>query len=54
MTGRGRHAQLLRVCELPGDVMLVLHERNRGKGAALQTALEHEDWHLGRRARRLF
>ena len=33
--------ELLRGRELPENVTFVLHERNRGKGAALQTALQH-------------
>jgi glycosyltransferase involved in cell wall biosynthesis len=33
--------ELLRGRELPGEVTLLLHDRNRGKGAALQTALRH-------------
>jgi glycosyltransferase involved in cell wall biosynthesis len=33
--------ELLQGRELPENVTLVLHERNRGKGAALQTALQH-------------
>ena len=33
--------ELLQDRELPENVTLVLHERNRGKGAALQTALQH-------------
>jgi glycosyltransferase involved in cell wall biosynthesis len=32
---------LLRSLDLPDSVVVVEHERNRGKGAALQTALEH-------------
>jgi dolichol-phosphate hexosyltransferase len=32
---------LLRGREWPDNVTLVLHERNRGKGAALQTGLQH-------------
>ncbi len=33
--------ELLTRAELPENVTLVLHERNRGKGAALQTGLQH-------------
>ena len=33
--------ELLQDRDLPENVTLVLHERNRGKGAALQTALQH-------------
>jgi glycosyltransferase involved in cell wall biosynthesis len=33
--------ELLAGKELPGNVRLVLHERNLGKGAAVRTALEH-------------
>jgi dolichol-phosphate hexosyltransferase len=33
--------ELLTGSSLPEDVRLVLHERNRGKGAAVRTALEH-------------
>ncbi len=33
--------ELLRDSEWPAEVTVVFHERNRGKGAALQTALEH-------------
>ena len=33
--------ELLRGTEWPDNVTVVEHERNRGKGAALQTALEH-------------
>ena len=33
--------ELLQSRELPEEVTFVLHERNRGKGAALQTALQH-------------
>ena len=38
--------ELLQARELPANVTLVLHDRNRGKGAALQTALQHAtgDW----------
>ena len=32
---------LLRSAELPGNVRLVEHDRNRGKGAALRTGLTH-------------
>ena len=33
--------ELLRAREWPENVTLVFHERNRGKGAALQTGLQH-------------
>jgi len=33
--------ELLQSREWPDEVRLVLHDRNRGKGAALRTALEH-------------
>jgi glycosyltransferase involved in cell wall biosynthesis len=33
--------ELLRGREWPENVTLVMHDRNRGKGAALQTALQH-------------
>jgi glycosyltransferase involved in cell wall biosynthesis len=33
--------ELLREAELPSGVRLVLHERNQGKGAAIQTGLQH-------------
>ena len=33
--------ELLREREWPANVTLVFHERNRGKGAALQTGLQH-------------
>jgi glycosyltransferase involved in cell wall biosynthesis len=33
--------ELLRETSWPPEVTVVFHERNRGKGAALQTALEH-------------
>ena len=33
--------ELLREREWPDNVTLVFHERNRGKGAALQTGLQH-------------
>lgn len=33
--------QLLRSCTWPENVVLVEHDRNRGKGAALRTALQH-------------
>jgi len=33
--------ELLREHEWPANVTLVFHERNRGKGAALQTGLQH-------------
>ena len=38
--------ELLQGRELPANVTFVLHDRNRGKGAALQTALQHAtgDW----------
>ena len=38
--------ELLQARELPANVTFVLHDRNRGKGAALQTALQHAtgDW----------
>ncbi len=36
-----RHARAASERDWPGDVTLVLHERNRGKGAALQTGLQH-------------
>jgi glycosyltransferase involved in cell wall biosynthesis len=31
----------LQALDLPGNVQLLLHDRNRGKGAAIATALEH-------------
>lgn len=37
--------ELLRGREWPDNVTLVLHERNRGKGAALQTGLQHATGH---------
>jgi glycosyltransferase involved in cell wall biosynthesis len=33
--------ELLRSTEWPGNVKVVYHDRNRGKGAAVRTALEH-------------
>ena len=33
--------ELLRGLDLPDNVMVVEHERNRGKGAAIRTGLEH-------------
>ena len=33
--------ELLAAREWPDNVTLVFHERNRGKGAALQTGLQH-------------
>ena len=42
--------ELLPGRELPANVTLVLHERNRGKGAALQTAPPARDRRLGRRS----
>ena len=32
---------LLRLEEQKGDIRLIFHERNRGKGAAIRTAIEH-------------
>ena len=42
----GRDARAAPGSRLPENVKLVLHDRNRGKGAALQTALQHAtgDW----------
>jgi dolichol-phosphate hexosyltransferase len=34
-------AELLRAEAWPGEVKLVFHDRNRGKGAAVRTALTH-------------
>jgi glycosyltransferase involved in cell wall biosynthesis len=34
-------AKLLRIGAWPGEVKLVFHDRNRGKGAAVRTALVH-------------
>ena len=45
--------ELLPGRELPENVTFVLHDRNRGKGAALQTALQHAtgDWAADARRR---